>query len=500
MTSVPIDRVVTECHRILKRGDTVRAVGMARELNRQAPNDPRSRMIQGIVAVLFGQAEQAIRLLEQVTFELTGDDQRLATMHLARARVLADDVSGALATIEPIAGEQGAPGLATAIKAEALIRAGRLDEAQAALDGAETAENEAHHTAIARGRLAFATPAEDPDSSDREAAAFDALTAQNERVGVPASSLIELLNMLGELHARRGEDTAAAHLFKRSAGLNPAQVDPRPYAKSIMGMISSWNDKALARARRVDGGPASETQRPVFVVGMPGGGPGLAAGLLAAHPAAQTVNDPEAFTGAISRAFVRGGAEASPVVSDPSKPTGKQLKDAAERYLERTDPYNEAIERVIDANPLNLHVLGVAAQMFPNARAVFVRRDPFDACFGCLLEHADPRLLYAHDPRTLVVFAGALRRLEEHWISVFAGGSLPMRSLVIDYADLLAGGDAARGLFEFAGLDPIESGPVDQAVAEHSRWTGHQSGLRDRFRKAMPELVSAVDQADIGAV
>ncbi|MBZ0172904.1 MAG: hypothetical protein K8E66_11025, partial [Phycisphaerales bacterium] len=297
MPSVPIEEVVTQCHRILRRGDTVRAAGMARELSRQAPNDPRSRLLQGIIALLFGQTEHAIRLLEQATFELTGDDQRLATMHLARARVLAHDVSGALATIDPIADEQAAPGLAIATKAQALVHAGRLDEAQAILDASDTPDSDAYHVAIARGRLALATPADDPALAGREASAIDALGTQSERVGVPASALMELLLGLGELNARRGKDTDAVHLFKRSAGLNPVQIDPRPYAKSIMGLIMSWNDKTIARARRIEDGPASETQRPVFIVGMPGGGPELAAGLLASHPAASAMGNPEALTG-----------------------------------------------------------------------------------------------------------------------------------------------------------------------------------------------------------
>ncbi|USN98742.1 MAG: sulfotransferase [Phycisphaeraceae bacterium] len=498
MPALSVEEVVNMCLRAVRRGDTIRAVGMVRDLVRQAPNDPRSRMLQGVLSLWFSQPEHAIRLLEQVTFELTGDEQRQAAMHLARARIAAGDAGGALATIDPIAGEQDPPGKAVALRAAALIHAGRLDDAQACLDAARIDEKDAYHTAIARGRLALATGAEDPALADRTSVAIEALTSQNERVGVPAASLMELLIVLGELHARRGDDQAAAHLFKRSASLNPTRVDPRPYAQSVMQLLASWNPKSVGRAAKLADGPAAETERPLFIVGMPGGGPELAAALLTAHPAVAGVHDVEALSSAIARATTNSG-EASPMIADPAKLTGKQLRDAADRYLERTDPYNEAITRVVDADPLNLHVLGVVAQMLPKARVVVVRRDPFDACFGCVLEHTNPRLVYASDPRTLAVFAGAIRRLEEHWISLFAGEHLPLRARVVGYADLLSG-DATKGLFEFAGLDPLADDVAGRVLSEHTRWTAHGMGLRGRFERLLPELAAVVDQAEIGLV
>ena len=497
MVSFSIDQVVGECRRNLNRGDHVRAMAIARELKRQAPNEPRARLLEGIVATRFGQAEEAIRLLEQATFELEGDDLRQATMTLARARVLAGDIAGALATIDPIAGEQDPPPEALAIKASALIASSRLDECDGLLAEADTEGDEAHHTAIALGRLALATPAGDDALPRREESAAEALSAQSERVGVPAVYLTEVLSLLGELRARRGgSDEDAAHLFRRSAGLNPNRYDPRPYAKSVVDMLATWNAKTVPRARRLD----TATERPVFIVGMPGGGPELAGSLLEAHPAVSRTGDVEALPAAVSWAIARNGGKPTGVVNDPSKLSGKVLTDAAERYLEQTDPYNEAISRVIDVNPLNLHVLGVVAQMLPNARVVLVRRDPFDACFGCFLRHADPRLLYAHDPRAVVLFATVLKQLEEHWMTVFSGEHLPLRTSTIDYADLLAGGPAASGLFEFAGLDPIDPETIGRITAEHGRWTGHRTGLHERFAASMPELVESIRQAGLGAV
>ena len=69
MPSVPIDRVIEEVRRALKRGDIVRTVGMVRELVRQARQDPRTRHLQAITALEFGQARDAVALLETLIFD-----------------------------------------------------------------------------------------------------------------------------------------------------------------------------------------------------------------------------------------------------------------------------------------------------------------------------------------------------------------------------------------------------------------------------------------------
>lgn len=500
MTSVPIERVVAESHRALKRGDAVRAISMVRELARQAPHDPRSRLLQGMTANLFGQGDDAVRLLGLVVNELTGDDQRLAQMHLARARLTAGDTPGALAEIEPLATGAEVPGLAVAIKAEALIAEGRLDEAEGWLNSASHADNDSHHPAIARAGLALATPAGDASLAGREQRAIDEITADQERVGVPGSALSEMLLRLGELLARRGEDRQAARMFKRSAGLNTSDADIRPYAQAIMAVVNGWSEATVARARRAGSGLAATTERPVFVVGMPGGGPELASRLLAACAGASVIRDPETLTSAVARHLSTAASGGQPIITDPGKLTGRQLETAAEDYLRRSDPGDESVSRVVDDFPLNLHALGVVAQLFPKARVVVVRRDPFDACFGCMLRHRDPRLFYAHDPRTLAVFAGALSRLEDRWIDLFAGDRLGLACRVIDYAELVDSAEAGRSLIEFAGLAPIGDETIKSLVARHTRWTGHGVGLEARFGGVMPDLSEAVGKGEIGRV
>lgn len=500
MTSVPIDRVVAESFKALRRGDTVGAVGLIRELGKQAGQDPRSRLLQGMSALLFGQAEAAIRLLESAWFELSGEEQRTATIQLARARTTAGDAEGALRTIDPIADAADAPGPAIAAKAEALLALGRADDGEAFLDACGSPDAGGHDAAVARASLALSTPADHPRLRDREDRAIAALEAHQERVGVPGSVLGELLLCLGELLARRGEDARAAHLFKRSAGLNPNRLDVRPYANTVGSMLQSWTEATLAKSPRVKPTPATDSERPLFIVGMPGGGPELASSLLALSPEVRRTRDAEALSGSIMRARAGTPGAEQPVIVDPSKLTGRQLETAAEAYLARTVADETGVSRVVDAFPLNLHELGVAAMMFPKARFVMVRRGAFDACLSCLLRHRDPRLMFAHDPRTLAVFAGGLRRLEDLWLGLFRGQRLPVRVLEADYAELLRGGEAARALFEFAGVQAPGDDAIGATIAEHARWTGHGVGLETRFAATMPELASSVAQAEIGRV
>jgi thioredoxin-like negative regulator of GroEL len=123
VTSVPIDRVLEEVRRTLRRGDLVKSVGMVRELARQAGQDPRSRHLQAKLAIEFGQAREAVGMLETLVFEMTGDDLRDATIDLARARELQGDAEGGLTTIRPeleAEGDTPAAAIAAAARLHAL--------------------------------------------------------------------------------------------------------------------------------------------------------------------------------------------------------------------------------------------------------------------------------------------------------------------------------------------------------------------------------------------
>ncbi len=494
MTQLPLEQVVDHIKKLLRRGDVARAAPILGDIVRQAGPAPLTRMMQGMLAAEFGQYEQSIALLEQVSFELIGDDQRDATIALARARTLAGDPDGALITIEPVCETDDAPGSAHRVKAQALVAAGRNDDAAAHLKSVPEGTAEPHEIALAWAALALEADRGDPIHET----AIAHLSTERERVGVPAAALADICLAYGELHARAGDDAPAASLFKRSLSLNPTKVDPRPYAQTVMKIINGWSDKAVSRAQRLD--TENADPRPVFVVGTPGGGPELVAALLAAHTDVHVADHPEALTAMVGRHLV-GKPGVEPIIDDPSKPGTAQLRAAAEGYLERIhapEQSDTGPARIVDAYPLNLHILGLVAQFFPGARVIVARRDPFDACFGCMMKHRDARMIYANNPQATAVFAGGLRRLEDHWLSIFAGEHLPLQHLDIAYEDLSSDPSAPGRLFEFLGLTAPDTAETDRIRERHLRWTGHQTGLQDRFGKRMPELTDAVTQGEIG--
>ena len=493
MTSVPIDRVIEEVHRTLRRGDMVKSVGMVRELARQAGQDPRSRHLQAKLAIEFGQTREAVGLLETLVFELTGDDLREATVDLAKAREIQGDVENALTTIRPELETEPVPAAAIAAAARLRFRAGDEADAIGLLEGATVPEKEMFEIASARGFIALHTPADHPDLAARQESAIAAMTAESERVGLPASSLMELLLDLGEIHARRGEDEHAARVWKRSVHLSPYRVDPRSYGQAVGALLKSWAGQALSRARTNDA-PTAQSEQPVFVVGMPGGGVQLVADLIAASDDAVRTRDPEALTAAVGRHLSAASAGGQPIVGDPAKPSGKQLAQAAETYLRRSTPGDDAPQRVVDAFELNLHTLGLVAQLFPKARVIFVKRATPDAVQACMLAHRDPRLLYGSDPNGLAVFAGGIVRLAELWAGIFAGDDLPLAHAVVNYDEVVSDPAARTALYDAAGVSAPAESEAQKIIAQHQASTANQVGIGERFAKHFPQLAQASGQ------
>lgn len=496
MTSVPIDRVLEEVRRTFRRGDLVKTVGMIRELARQAGHDPRSRHLQAKLAIEFGQSREAVGLLETLVFEMTGDELREATIDLARAREQQGDYEGGLTTIRPELEADDTPAAAIAVAARLRFKAGDEADAIKLLDDATPADNEAYEIAATRAAIALATPADHPDRAAREKAAIDALTTESERVGLPASSLMRLLLDLGELNARQGNDEAATRAWKRSTHLSPYRVDPRSYGQAVGGLLKSWSDSNLSRARVNESGEAAESERPLFVVGMPGGGAQLVADLLAASPDAARTPDPEALTAAVGRNLAPANAGGQPVVPDPSKLSGKQIAGAADHYLNRTAPSDGAdpAARVIDAFELNLHTLGIVAQLFPKARVVFVKRPTDDALIACMLAHRDPRLLYAADQGGLAVFAGGIARLADLWAGIFSSDDLPLAHKVVDFDAIVGDASARDELFKFAGITAPPADEAERVIAAHTRFTQGQSGIAARFAPHLPNIAQTAKQ------
>ncbi len=262
-----------------------------------------------------------------------------------------------------------------------------------------------------------------------------------------------------------GDFAHAFRNYQRANELQKLAADPydRLARKSLVDdLIRVYTRHSLSRP----GPGASNSERPVFVVGMMRSGTSLVEQIISSHPAAKGAGELE-FWNSIVRKHEHAVRHELP---------GEPLRRKwAEGYLQLLRKYSPDAQRVVDKSTLNSDHLGVIHLVFPNARFLYVRRDPIDTCLSCYFQQFAPSLNFAMDLSDLADYYHEHRRLLDHWRAVLP----PDRLLDIPYAELVADQESwTRKILDFVGLpwDPrcLNFHEAQRAVVTASSWQVRQ--------------------------
>jgi tetratricopeptide (TPR) repeat protein len=251
------------------------------------------------------------------------------------------------------------------------------------------------------------------------------------------------------LDARGVYDEAAEHLShanalcqadwqKRGKGYDPAE-----HTRFVDELIAAFTPEYFERVRDF----GLQTERPVFIVGLPRSGTTLIEQILASHSQVfgagelRHVRDTfEALPQALNR-------EATPVACVPwlDRATCGQV---AQRHLDRLRALNEPAPRITDKLPDNYLYLGLIAILFPRAKLIHCRRDLRDVAVSCWMTHFR-QIRWASAAEHIASRFHEYQRLMNHWRRV-----LPVPLLEVDYEETVADLEGvARRLVAWCGLE-----------------------------------------------
>jgi tetratricopeptide (TPR) repeat protein len=231
----------------------------------------------------------------------------------------------------------------------------------------------------------------------------------------------------------------AFQYFKRGNELLKAAADDydrKERSRFIDGLIRVYSREAIAKI----GVPGSSSAKPVFVVGMPRSGTSLAEQIIASHPAAHGVGELDYWN--------------SPGLKEAGTTQGMLSEAArskvAEEYLRLLERLAGNAPRVINKAPVNSDFLGMIYSVFPNARVIYMRRDPIDTCLSCYFQQFLTGINFAFDLSDLVDYYREHQRIMAHWRSVLPRGfilDVPYEELVVDQETW------SRKMLDFIGLE-----------------------------------------------
>ncbi len=283
--------------------------------------------------------------------------------------------------------------------------------------------------------------------------------------GVPAAEEARLRFALGKYFDDLGQYSRAFEHYKRGNELHKglaAKYDRQERTQLIDDIIRVYSQERLAEVAE----GASDSEKPVFVVGMMRSGTSLVEQIIASHPSAVGAGELEFWTDVTSK-------HGETLRREP--PDAVLARKLADSYLKVLGRHSSEALRVVDKATFNSDFLGPIHRVFPKARILYLRRDPVDTCLSCYFQDFANMASFTLDLSDLAHYYREHHRLVQHWRTVLPQDVF----LEVPYAELVADQEGwTRRIIEFLGLpwDPkvLDFQSTRRPVLTASAWQVRQ--------------------------
>jgi len=254
----------------------------------------------------------------------------------------------------------------------------------------------------------------------------------------------DLRYAIGKYHDDLGSFEKAFRSYERANQLQKAAApayDRDRWSAYVDAMIEAYPRDAFSTGS----GGASDSALPVFVTGMMRSGTSLVEQIIASHPAARGLGELPFWSDSMRKHY--------DAVRNRQLDQSLRTK-LAESYLRILRTGSADAARAVDKATFNSDYLGPIHSVFPNARIIYVQRDPIDTCLSCYFQPFSGAHNFTLDLADLAHYYREHRRLVDHWRAVLPPGAL----LEVQYADLVRDKEKlSRRILEFIGLEWDES-------------------------------------------
>jgi tetratricopeptide (TPR) repeat protein len=307
-----------------------------------------------------------------------------------------------------------------------------------------------------------------------------------------------LLHGLAQVSDATGDYARAAACLVEAKGIQQAEwtrrrqlYDAADHQQFVDRVLAAYTPEHFARVR----GFGLDSQRPVFIFGLPRSGTTLVEQVLASH--SQVFGAGELRLAQQSFQALPGivGLEAAPLDCLGRLQVG-HVRRLAQSHLDRLAELNRSAPRITDKMPDNYIHLGLLATLFPQGRFIHCRRDLRDIAVSCWMT-SFKWLRWNAAPETMAARFHDYQRLMAHWRQV-----LPVPMLEVNYEETVDDLEkTARRLVDWCGLEweaqclafhehrrPVRTASVNQVrrpvyKTSVARWQHYQAALGPLFDK-----------------
>ncbi|MDA0978177.1 MAG: sulfotransferase [Proteobacteria bacterium] len=214
--------------------------------------------------------------------------------------------------------------------------------------------------------------------------------------------------------------------------------------------------------------------RPIFVLGLPRTGSTMTERIISNHSQITSVGETQHLeallkrhSGVESDARMTVGMIRSLVDQDETGAIGEAYKQCLSYLVENTGRFLEKL-------PYNFLYAGFIASLFPEAKLVYVRRNPMDTCFAMYKQVFTWAYQYTYRLDHLATYYLAHRRLLAHWQE-----TLGDQLIIVDYEDMVQQPEQqTRRLLDLLDL-PFEPACLDIQANQNASSTASSIQVRE---------------------
>lgn len=414
--------------------DFIQAEQLSHKLLRRNKRDHNALQILGSCAYAKGEYEKAIKYLKQCI--ALQPNNPLYLCHLALVRTAQGKPDEAVACYDRALKVK--PGFPVAIggKAVTLENAGDTEAARLLLEPYIKDGTEEPSMALAYAKLQH-------DAGEYSEAINVARRHTKNKKTDPVIRR-DLLFILGKAYEKAKRIDEAFETFQQANTVRALPCSPNDSARQIDTLMKVYSPGKLAKYPRA----ATESELPVFIVGMPRSGSTLTERIIASHPQVHGAGEITAF-GDIPFSMMYDLGSYEPYPQCMTDLTQEWADRFAAKYLQYLSDLQRDASRVVDKMLSNYKHLGLISLLLPRARIIHTKRNALDNCWSCFAENLSPvKHRYASDLRNLGLIYRQYEQLMAHWKEV-----LDIQFMEVQYEEMVADPEGvSRKVIEFLNL------------------------------------------------
>jgi tetratricopeptide (TPR) repeat protein len=307
----------------------------------------------------------------------------------------------------------------------------------------------------------------------------------------PTPEITNIYYALGKICDDLGRTEEGFGYYLKGNQLRGLEHDPEQFVKEVDFLIKTFDKKFFEE--RKDFGVDSE--RPIFIVGMPRSGTTLREQIISSHPKVfgagelEHVKRIQTQSVMLTPGQMRWPENMTELTKEGSVILGR-------RYIQSLERHSSTHDHVTDKMPHNFLSLGLMAVIFKNAKFIHAKRNAIDTSLSCFFHNFNDAHSYNRNLTHMGLYYRQYVRMMNHWHEVLGD-----RLYYSDY-ELLVNNqeEETRKLIDFCGLEwddaCMQFHKSKRAVLTPSNWQVRQpmyTRSAERWRRYENQLQPLIE-------